>query len=65
MSSELYSSDIEDDGDDVDAVNDDEYTPRTRSKSDPASRRRIEALLEQRRLERLINDDWDSWDEDD
>ncbi|WP_025732518.1 PA3496 family putative envelope integrity protein [Carnimonas nigrificans] len=62
MSSELYSTDSENE-EEFDAVNDDEFSPNTRTKSDPATRRRVEALLEERRLKQLI-EDWDDWDEE-
>lgn len=65
MSTELYSSDLDDDADDQEAVNDDEFTPKSRSKSDPATRRRVEALLEERRLQKLIEDSWDDDLDDD
>ncbi|ANF58948.1 PA3496 family putative envelope integrity protein [Halotalea alkalilenta] len=58
MSSELYS-DQQDDGDDLEAVNDEIFAPKSRAKSDPRTRRRVEALLEERRLQRLIEDSWD------
>ncbi|MGJ8514208.1 PA3496 family putative envelope integrity protein [Carnimonas bestiolae] len=62
MSSEHYSTDIEIEEEEFDAVNDEEFSPKTRTKSDSDTRRRVEALLEERRLKQLI-DDWDDWDE--
>jgi len=53
-----------DDLDSVDAVNDDHYGRSRSSKSDTLrARRRVEALLEERRLRKALDDDWDS-DED-
>ena len=59
----------EPDDDDVDfseAVNDDEYVrPRASSRADTLRvRRRVEALLEERRLQRAIEDDWMLFDEE-
>ncbi|QEM83908.2 PA3496 family putative envelope integrity protein [Halomonas binhaiensis] len=50
-----------------DAVNDDEYTsrnPRTSRTDTLKARRRVEALLEERRLKQAIDDDWDFDEED-
>nr|WP_300306325.1 hypothetical protein [Halomonas sp.] len=50
-----------------DAVNDDEYTSRNQraSRTDTLkARRRVEALLEERRLKQAIDDDWDFDEED-
>lgn len=61
MSTELY----EEASDELDAVNDDTWTPATRPKKGSlCARRRVETLLEERRLERDLTDDWASWDEE-
>lgn len=53
-----------DDMDPVDAVNDEHYSRSRSSKSDTLrARRRVEALLEERRLRKALDDDWDT-DED-
>ena len=53
-----------DDLDAVDAVNDEHYSRSRSSKSDTLrARRRVEALLEERRLRKALDDDWDT-DED-
>ena len=46
---------------DQDAVNDEDYSrSRSSSRSDTLrARRRVEALLEERRLRQAIDDDWD------
>ncbi|MBE0401907.1 MULTISPECIES: PA3496 family putative envelope integrity protein [Halomonas] len=44
----------------LDAVNDDHYSKSKPSKADSLrSRRQVEAWLEERRLQRVIEDDWD------
>lgn len=57
----MSREDFADELDLFDAVNDASY-PRTRhGRGDPLkARRRVEALLEERRLRRAIEDDWDS-----
>ncbi|MFC0266616.1 PA3496 family putative envelope integrity protein [Kushneria aurantia] len=61
MSSELYQ---QEDGD-FEAVNDDSWSPSTRPrKGEPCARRRVEALLEERCLARLLKDDWPYDDEE-
>lgn len=60
---ESYSADnIEaDDFDNLDAVNDDQYGKHKPSKTDSLrARRQVEAWLEERRLQRAIEDDWDA-----
>ncbi|MGM0701092.1 MAG: PA3496 family putative envelope integrity protein [Pseudomonadota bacterium] len=54
----LVNESIDDDL--LEAVNDDDYErPRSTSRADSLrARRRIEALLEERRLRRAIEDDW-------
>lgn len=56
----LLDSNLDDDQYDVDAVNDDDYgRSRPSSRADTLrARRRVEALLEERRLRRAIEDDW-------
>lgn len=58
MSSELYSPETGSE-DEFDAVNDAQYSLATRTSTDFSTRRRVEALLEERRLKALIEDDWD------
>lgn len=72
MNTETYSTEnndldtIDDMDTDVDnseeAVNDEEYTPYRQGKSSTDTRRRVEELLEERRLKKMI-DDWDDWGE--
>ncbi|MDN3521850.1 PA3496 family putative envelope integrity protein [Halomonas ramblicola] len=56
----LLDSSLDDDQDLLEAVNDDDYVrPRPSSRADTLhARRRVEALLEERRLRRAIEDDW-------
>ena len=60
MSHEPLVNDSHEDDDFSEAVNDEEYArPRTLSRADTLrARRRVEALLEERRLQRDIEDDW-------
>ncbi|MCG6658072.1 hypothetical protein HOP52_09925 [Halomonas campisalis] len=61
MSREPLLDDSPDDDQDIfEAVNDDDYTrPRAQSRAETLrARRRVEALLEERRLRRAIEDDW-------
>jgi hypothetical protein len=62
MSHEPLVNDSHDDDeqDFLEAVNDDDYArPRSSSRADTLrARRRVEALLEERRLKRAIEDDW-------
>ncbi|HIX60672.1 MAG TPA: hypothetical protein H9854_00300 [Candidatus Halomonas stercoripullorum] len=62
----LVSEPDDDDIDFSEAVNDDEYVrPRSSSRADTLRvRRRVEALLEERRLQRAIEDDWMLLDEE-
>ncbi|MCE8022399.1 hypothetical protein HOP51_20140 [Halomonas sp. MCCC 1A11036] len=66
MSHEPLVNDSHDDEEFLEAVNDDEYVrPRTSSRADTLrARRRVEALLEERRLQRAIEDDWMLLDEE-
>ncbi|MFB9869073.1 PA3496 family putative envelope integrity protein [Vreelandella sulfidaeris] len=49
-----------DEFDSLDAVNDDHYGKSKPSKADSLrARRQVEAWLEERRLQRAIEDDWD------
>ncbi|WP_163560602.1 hypothetical protein [Halomonas sp. NO4] len=59
MSHEPLNATLDDD-DLFEAVNDDDYArPRPSSRADSLfARRRVEALLEERRLRRAIEDDW-------
>ncbi len=61
----LVSEPLDDEQDYNDAVNDEDYErPRHISRAEALySRRRVEALLEERRLRRAIEDDW-SFDEE-
>ncbi|MGS2744156.1 PA3496 family putative envelope integrity protein [Halomonas sp. LS-001] len=53
-----------DDLDPVDAVNDEHYSRSRSNKNDTLrARRRVEALLEERRLRKALDDGWDT-DED-
>lgn len=61
MSTELF----DEAPDELEAVNDDSWTPGARpKKGDICARRRVETLLEERRLERDLIDGWDEWDEE-
>ncbi|MGJ8525366.1 hypothetical protein LMG33818_001094 [Halomonadaceae bacterium LMG 33818] len=72
MNTETYSTEsndldtLDDMETDVDnseeAVNDEEYSPYRQGKANTDTRRRVEALLEERRLKKMI-DDWDDWGE--
>jgi|GEM_PF-5724654 len=72
MNTETYSTEsndlevIDDLDTDVDnseeAVNDEEYSPHRQEKTSTDTRRRVEALLEERRLKKMIAD-WDDWGE--
>ncbi len=67
MSHEPLVSDAHDEEQDfLEAVNDDDYVrPRATSRADTLrARRRVEALLEERRLKRAIEDDWMSLGEE-
>lgn len=49
-----------DEFDNLDAVNDEQYGKHKPSKADTLrARRQVEAWLEERRLQRVIEDDWD------
>ncbi|RDB42393.1 hypothetical protein DU490_13335 [Halomonas sp. DQ26W] len=63
----LINDSHEDEQDFLEAVNDDDYTrPRASSRHETLrARRRVEALLEERRLKRAIEDDWMLHDEED
>ncbi|MCM5704949.1 PA3496 family putative envelope integrity protein [Larsenimonas salina] len=63
MSSEELHLDLDELSDD--AVNDDEFELTKPRKSDPKARRRLESLLEERRLQRDITDEWLLDDDDD
>lgn len=56
----LLDPGYDDDQELSDAMNDDDYArPRASSRADTLrARRRLEALLEERRLRRAIEDDW-------
>ncbi|APE30145.1 hypothetical protein BOX17_03760 [Halomonas aestuarii] len=55
----LLDTPFDDDQDYLEAVNDDEARSRPSSRADTLrARRRVEALLEERRLRRAIEDDW-------
>lgn len=60
MSREPLVNEPIDDDEPFEAVNDDDYArPRPSSRADTLrARRRVEALLEERRLRRAIEDDW-------
>ena len=62
----LISETGDEDLDFSEAVNDEEYVrPRSSSRADTLRvRRRVEALLEERRLQRAIEDDWMLFDEE-
>lgn len=71
MSRDHLNHSIDDDEDSYDAVNDDSYPseqesrPRHVSRADTLrARRQIESLLEERRLKRAIEDDWQFDDEE-
>ncbi|GGX87057.1 hypothetical protein GCM10007160_13000 [Litchfieldella qijiaojingensis] len=57
---QLVNDSLDDEQDFFDAVNDEHYTrSRPSSRADTLrARRRVEALLEERRLRRAIEDDW-------
>jgi hypothetical protein len=55
----LLEPSLDDEPDFSEAVNDEEYArPRTSRADTLRARRRVEALLEERRLRRAIEDDW-------
>ena len=55
----LIDDQLSDEQDDYDAVNDEHYNrPRTSRADTLRARRQVEALLEERRLKRAIEDDW-------
>ncbi|EPC01207.1 hypothetical protein L861_11575 [Litchfieldella anticariensis FP35 = DSM 16096] len=56
----LVNNSLDDEQEFLDAVNDEHYTrSRSSSKADTLrARRQVEALLEERRLKRAIEDDW-------
>ena len=56
----LLDSDDATDRESADAMNDDDYAPpRASSRAETLrARRRVESLLEERRLRRAIEDDW-------
>lgn len=61
MSTGLY----EEESGEFEAVNDDSWTPNSKPrKGEICARRRLEALLEDRQLERGLMDGWDEWDEE-
>lgn len=62
----LIDDQLSDDQDDYDAVNDEHYSRSRTSRADTLrARRQVEALLEERRLKRAIEDDWfDGLDEE-
>ncbi len=61
MSTELY----EESPDEPEAVNDETWAPSARPrKGELCARRRVETLLEARRLERDLVNGWDEWDEE-
>ncbi len=57
---QLVNDSLDDEQDFFDAVNDEHYTrSRSSSRADTLrARRQVEALLEERRLKRAIEDDW-------
>ena len=62
LNRETYTNDglDADEFDNLDAVNDDHYGKSKPSKVDTLrTRRQVEAWLEERRLQRAIEDDWD------
>ena len=62
LNRETYTNDglDADEFDNLDAVNDDHYGKSNPSKADTLrARRQVEAWLEERRLQRAIEDDWD------
>jgi hypothetical protein len=63
----LINDSHEDEPEFLEAVNDDDYTrPRASNRHETLrARRRVEALLEERRLKRAIEDDWMLLDEED
>lgn len=59
MSHEPLLDTTDDDQDYLEAVNDDDGRVRCSSRADTLrARRRVEALIEERRLRRAIEDDW-------
>jgi len=59
MSHQPLLDTIDDDQDYLEAVNDDVGHVRSSSRADTLrARRRVEALIEERRLRRAIEDDW-------
>ncbi|WP_168169324.1 PA3496 family putative envelope integrity protein [Kushneria phosphatilytica] len=58
MSSELDTED------DFEAVNDEQYTAPRPRRGEICARRRIEALLEERELRQVLEDDWGSDEEE-
>ncbi|MEA2120436.1 PA3496 family putative envelope integrity protein [Halovibrio sp. HP20-50] len=62
LSREIYTTETldADEFESLDAVNDDSYGKSKPSKADSLrARRQVEAWLEERRLQRVIKDDWD------
>ncbi|MEQ6916122.1 PA3496 family putative envelope integrity protein [Halomonas aquatica] len=60
----LLDTHYDDDQDYLEAVNDDEARRRPGSRADTLrARRRVEALIEERRLRQAIEDDWSLWEE--
>ncbi|MFC7369514.1 MULTISPECIES: PA3496 family putative envelope integrity protein [Vreelandella] len=62
LNRETYTNDAldADEFENLDAVNDDHYSKSKPSKADTLrARRQVEAWLEERRLQRAIEDDWD------
>ena len=52
------------DSDDLDAVNDEHYSRGRSNRNDTLhARRRVEALLEERRLRKALDDGWDADDD--
>jgi len=55
----LLEPSLDDEADFSEAVNDEDYSrPRSNRADTLRARRRVEALLEERRLRRAIEDDW-------
>lgn len=55
----LVNDSLDDDQDFFDAVNDEHFTRSRSNRADTLrARRQVEALLEERRLKRAIEDDW-------
>jgi hypothetical protein len=62
LNRETYTNDAldADEFENLDAVNDDHYSKSKPSKADTLrARRQVEAWLEERRLQRALEDDWD------